>query len=202
MGSNMQSFMGPERFMLRGRLPPPKTPTPQDRFTPIAPPPSPFDATRYTASVPAIALYNDTYYNNERIELPPASEAKVAQQTYEDTIANLNRIAGLGVDWDSYGSAPPASVAVEAAGRLIETVYRNSLLSARTPCLPFSVAPLSGGGIQLEWRGENEAIEVQVSPEGAFGYLLVKGAEPASVYEEEDGVSESRILELVRSVQR
>ena len=114
----------------------------------------------------------------------------------------LQRIADLPADWDSYGSAPPTTVAVGTARRLINTVYRDSLLSARNPSLPFSVAPLSGGGIQLEWRGETNTIEVEVGPEGAFGYLLIKGAEPSSVYEEEDGVSESRILELVRSVQR
>jgi len=197
MGSNMQSSMGPERFMLQGRFAPPKTFTPQGRFTPIPPSSFLFNAAGCTASVPDTAPYND-----EGIEPLPALEAKQAQPTYENTMANLKRIAGLGVDWDSYGSAPPASVAVETAGRLIETVYRDSLLSARTPYLPFSVAPLSGGGIQLEWRGESKAVEIEVGPEGAFGYLFIKGAEPSSVYEEEDGVSESRILELVRSVQR
>jgi hypothetical protein len=202
MGSNTQSFMGPERFMLQGRFAPPKTFTPQDRFTPIARSSSPSNATGCTASVPAISPYSDTYYNDEGIELSPASEAETARQTYGKTIADLKRIAGLGADWDSYGSAPPTNVAVETADRLIETVYRDSLLSARNPSLPYSVAPLSGGGFQLEWRGENEAIEVQVSPEGAFGYLLVKGAEPSCAYEEGDGAPESRILELVRSVQR
>lgn len=197
MGSNMQSSMGPERFMLQGRFAPPKTFTAQGRFMPIPPSSFVFNAAGCTASVPDIARYND-----EGIEPLPASEAKPAQQTYQNTMANLKRIAGLGVDWDSYGSAPPTNVAVEAARRLINTVYRDSLLSARNPSLPFSVAPLSGGGIQLEWRGETNSIEVEVGPEGAFGYLLIKGAEPSSVYEEEDSQSESRILELVRSVQR
>jgi hypothetical protein len=114
----------------------------------------------------------------------------------------LERIARLGADWDSYGGAPPSSEAVKTARRLIGTVYREALLSARNPALPYSVAPLSGGGVQLEWRAENMAIEVQVGPDGAFGYLLVKGAEPSCAYEEGDGVPESRILELVRSVQR
>ena len=202
MGSDMQSFTGPERYMLQGRIPPLKTPTPQDRFTPIAPSPSPFDATRCTASLPAHVLYNDTYYNDEGIEVSPAAKEETARQTFANTMADLDRIAGLRADWDSYGSTPPTSVALETARRLIITVYRNSLLSARTPSLPYSVAPLSGGGVQLEWRSETKAVEIEVGPEGAFGYLLVKGAEPSSVYEEEDGVSESRILELVRSVQR
>ena len=193
MGSDVRSFAGPERFMLEGRFAPPKTFTPQGRFTPIPPSSFPFNAAGCTASGPAIAPYN--------VELSPAAEEETARQPFANTMAELDRIAGLRADWDSYGSTPPTSVAVETARRLINTVYRDSLLSARNPSLPFSVAPLSGGGIQLEWRGETNTVEVEIGPEGAFGYLLIKGAEPC-VYEEEDSVSESRILELVRSVQR
>lgn len=198
MGSNVQSFPGAERFMLPGRFTSPETPTPRERFTPIASPLSPCNTTGCTASVPAIVYYNI----DDGTPISPASEARTAQQTYANTMAELKRIARLGVDWDSYGSAPPTRVAVDAARGLVETVYQNSLFSARIPSLPYSLAPLSGGGIQLEWRGESNTIEVEVGPEGTFGYLLVKGTEPSFVYEEEDGVSESRILELVRSVQR
>lgn len=198
MGSNMQSFTGPDRFMLRGRFSPPEKFTPRERFTPDPPPVSPYNAAVYTASMPAIA-----FYSNEGMQLlMPAAEAETARQTFANTMADLHRIAGLQADWDSYGSAPPTSVAVETARRLINTVYRDSLLSARAPYLPFAVAPLSGGGVQLEWRGETSTVEVEIGPQGAFGYLLIKGAEPSCVYEEEDGVPESRILELVRSVQR
>jgi hypothetical protein len=114
----------------------------------------------------------------------------------------LERIAGLRPDWDSYGSAPPSSESINVARRLVGTVYGEALLSAKNPSLPYSIAPLSGGGVQLEWRGENKTVEVQVGPSGAFGYLLIKGVEPTCESEEEDDVPESRILELVRSVQR
>jgi hypothetical protein len=148
--------------------------------------------------MPTIAFYND---EGKQLSAP-ALEAEASRQIIRNTMDDLDRIAGLRPDWDSYGSAPPTGVAVGTARRLILTVYRNSLLSARNPSLPFSVAPLSGGGIQLEWRGEIATIEVEIGPEGSFGYLLIKGTDPSSVCEEEDGVSESRILELVRSVQR
>jgi hypothetical protein len=142
------------------------------------------------------------FYSVEGMQLTPASEAERARRAYADILADLDRIAGLGADWDSYGSTPPGIEALKTARRLIGTVYEGALLSARNPALPYCVAPLSGGGVQLEWRGENKAIEIQVSADGGFGYLLVKGVEPSCAYEEGDGVPESRILELVRSVQR
>ena len=171
--------------------------TPQERFTPDAPPAPPFNAAVYTASMPTFAFYD---YEGKQLPMP-VLVAEAARQI-RNTMNDLDRIAALPADWDSYGSAPPTMVAVGSARRLINTVFQDSLLSARGPSFPFSVAPLSGGGIQVEWRGESSTIEVEVGPEGAFGYLQIKGTEPSSVCEEEDGVSESRILELVRSVQR
>jgi len=197
MGSNMQSFTGPERFMLPQSFPSQERFIPSESPTGDAPPSSPSSTAVYTPSMPEIAIY----INEGKQPLTPRSEAETARQAFAKTMEDLERIAALGADWDSYGSAPPTTVAVGTARRLINTVYRDSLLSARNPSLPFSVAPLSGGGIQLEWRGETNTVEVEIGPEGAFGYLLIKGAEPC-VYEEEDSVSESRILELVRSVQR
>lgn len=192
MSFNMHSSTGPERFMLPERFNPPV------RFTSDAPPESPYSTAVYTAPMPAIV-----FYNHAGTQLSaPALEQEAAREIIKNTFDDLDRIAGLPADWDSYGSPAPTKKAVETARRLIMTVYGEALLSARNPSLPYSVAPLSGGGVQLEWRGENKATEVQVSPDGAFGYLLVKGAEPSCAYEEGDGAPESRILELVRSVQR
>jgi hypothetical protein len=68
--------------------------------------------------------------------------------------------------------------------------------------VPYSVVPLSGGGVQVEWRGDAATIEVEISSEGVFGYLLVRGSEPLRDVEERDNVPQSHILELVRSVIR
>lgn len=190
-----------------------------ERSTPDAETSSPHYNQQYTAPMPPYTSFHDERYT--RLQTSPF-ESETGRQAVTPTtgvsaytwaigrtippiaktLNDLDRIAELRTDWDSYGSAPPTSMAVEKARRLVITVYQDSLLSARNPSLPFSVAPLSGGGIQLEWRSETAAIEVEIGPEGAFGYLLIKGVEPSSVCEEEDGVSESRILELVRSVQR
>jgi hypothetical protein len=180
------------------------------KFTPLSPPPYPQQSTSCTSSMPETAVYDENGTQLLTPELEAGAASRLPQSwTVGHTIAptwstlcDLERIARLGADWDSYGSAPPSSEAVKAARRVIGTVYQEALLSARNPALPYSVAPLSGGGVQLEWRGENKAIEIQVSADGGLGYLLVKGAEPSCAYEEADGIPESRILELVRSVQR
>jgi len=179
-------------------------------FTPLSPPPDPQQGADCTSCMPQTALYdeNGTQLQTPALELetstglPRSWAVKQTVAPIWSTLCDLERVARVGADWDSYGSAPPSGEAIEAARRLIRTVYGEALLSARNPSLPQSVAPLSGGGVQLEWRGENKAIEIQVSPDAAFGYLLVKGVEPSCAYEEADGVPESRIIELVRSVQR
>ena len=115
-------------------------------------------------------------------------------------LKRLVTIEALGPDWDSYGSEPPHHMAVARAHKLIWELYMWSLGARDCPVVPYSVVPLSGGGVQVEWRGRDAVIEVEISPEGAFGYLLATGTEPSRQFEERDNVAESQIVELVRSV--
>jgi hypothetical protein len=112
----------------------------------------------------------------------------------------LEEIEALGADWDSYGSEATKHMAVATAHRLIWQVYMWSLSARRTPSTPYSVLPLSDGGVQVEWRGPAAAVEVEISSEGVLGYLLARGSGPTREFEERDGVPECQILELVRSV--
>jgi hypothetical protein len=112
----------------------------------------------------------------------------------------LWEIEALGADWDSYGTEATKHAAVATAHRLIWQVYMWSLTTRHIPSSPYSVVPLSGGGVQVEWRGPASAIEVEISPGGVYGYLLARGSGPTREFEEADGVPEHQILELVRSV--
>jgi hypothetical protein len=90
--------------------------------------------------------------------------------------AALNRIAqfaDLKTDWDSYGGDPPSSVARAEAGRWVEIVADLFGARAGDTAIPYSVAPLADGGIQLEWRGRNGVVELEVGPEGELGYLFL-----------------------------
>lgn len=78
-------------------------------------------------------------------------------------------------------------------------MYRTLWATAGQNVIPFAIAPLSGGGIQIEWRLRRGAIEVEIGPT-TFGYLLIKGTGTDRTFLEEDGVSEARILELISSI--
>ena len=59
----------------------------------------------------------------------------------ETTLPNrLQELLDLPPNWDSYGSPPPTKAAIDTASRLLENLG-----------VPFPfVAPISGGGIQIE----------------------------------------------------
>lgn len=104
----------------------------------------------------------------------------------------VNNLAHLGPNWDSYGSEPPTAEARSKATDLIWDVVRESFGRADLTAIPFAVAPLSGGGVQLEWRRGNNSIEVEVDPLGNnFGYLLSRQNQGNREFDERDNVQES-----------
>lgn len=117
-----------------------------------------------------------------------------------ETFERLQQIEELGPNWDSYGSEAPSHVAAATAHSLIWAVYMGSVNARQWPAVPYSVVPVSGGGVQVEWRGDAAAIIVEISSEGVLGYLLARGSEPSREFEEADNVSRSRILQLIRDV--
>lgn len=131
---------------------------------------------------------------------PPAVNTNgVTVLPLADALQQLRRIEGLDLNWDSYGSEPPTRRALAAARSLIWRVYEGSAC-AGVPLVPYAVVPLSGGGVQVEWRGVSDAIEIEVSAEGALSYLLVRGTGPTRDFDEREAVPEFRIVELVRSI--
>jgi hypothetical protein len=56
-----------------------------------------------------------------------------------DFAERLKAIAELKHDWDSYGSPPPTSAAIEAARRMLAGLF---------------VCPTSGGGVQIDLGGD------------------------------------------------
>ena len=103
-------------------------------------------------------------------------------------------------NWDSYGSEPPSDKAVSVARDLVWNVVALRYAASGSKALPYSIVPLSGAGVQIEWHGSTDSIEVQIGSDGRFGYLLTKDeASPARYREEHDDVSEAEILRLVTS---
>jgi hypothetical protein len=117
-----------------------------------------------------------------------------------ETLHRLSRVETVGLNWDSYGGEPPSHAAVGSAQNLVWTLVNTMFGLVGERAIPFSLAPLSGGGIQAEWRGRNDAIEVEINRAGNYGYLLIRGAGDARTFQEQDDVPETEIVDLVRRV--
>lgn len=120
-----------------------------------------------------------------------------AQPTFE----RLAELAKLGPNWDSYGAESISSHAIAVAYQLLFAIYSQISIPLKSHIQPFA-APLSDGGIQLEWKGKRASLAVQIAPEGTFGYLLTRGGAPNQFYEEDDDVPGPTIISLVASVLR
>jgi len=93
-----------------------------------------------------------------------------------EAMRRLGEIAKLQHNWDSYGSPPPSSTALE--------IVMDLLLKIDHPNLPSTdVVPVSGGGLQLEWNVSDREIQLEISSEGTAQYLQIERGRP--VREEE-----------------
>lgn len=110
------------------------------------------------------------------------------------TIKRIAQFADLEPDWDSYGGDPPSTVAREEAARWVEIVADLFGSRAGDSAVPYSVAPLADGGVQLEWRGRNGVVELEVGPAAELGYLFLVNAEDGAWAEEGDDASWSDML--------
>ncbi len=105
----------------------------------------------------------------------------------QPALQRVARLADLQPDWDSYGADPPSARAVTGAHDVLVAVNEQFAATRGEGVLPFTIAPLNDGGLQLEWRGPLAEIEVDIDPTGHLGYLFVdkSGAERAFVEQDE-----------------
>jgi hypothetical protein len=113
-----------------------------------------------------------------------------------EALRRLEEISSLQKDWDSYGAEAPAKAAIFAGRRFIASLDRLQKAA------PFFVAPIPDGGIQMEWQGQDVALEVEINPAGdSFNYLKIVGRGTADrKSEEKHNVSAYQILERIDSV--
>lgn len=112
----------------------------------------------------------------------------------------LEELARLGENWDSYGGLPPTEVALAAARDFIRDIVHEFAPALGWKVDPFVVAPLSDGGVQIEWRTPRREIELEVGPRGEIGYLLIDRSSEAPQFEEKDDVTRRVALALVGTV--
>jgi len=120
----------------------------------------------------------------------------VTTGVYLEAARRLNEFATLPSGWDTYEAKPIAATAIHEARRFLAAVARR--FAGQTDIAkPFFLAPLPYGGIQIEWCHPNKEIEIEVTPDGRFGYLLTTGEGEDRIFEEKDDVSADEVLDLV-----
>lgn len=139
------------------------------------------------------------------VEVRPTTPAQVWERQpglfrrLVEVFRNLERIAQLPADWDSFESGRSTPAAVNEARSLVWTVAIKAAEKG-VYATPYDVAPLSGGGVQLEWRGNAGTIQVEISGEGHFSYLLHRSDAPQQEAAEADDVPGQQIEVLISSV--
>lgn len=98
--------------------------------------------------------------------------------------------ADLEPDWDSYGAKP---ITLKSC-RNTFNFYKAVLEKFPDKTIARDVAPLSDGGIQIEFMTSNLDLEVEIHDTNRFAYLLVEKGEP-DIYTEDGNVDISIILD-------
>ncbi len=137
---------------------------------------------------------------------PPQIESAVAVSTSEtDSIAweafrELDEFQNLTPDWDSYGARLIASDAIATARRLLMALQDDFSTMLGDRLKPFDVAPVATGGVQLEWRAGGRVIEVEITPESEFRYLIVEPSAGRPRYKQVTNASPAEILAQVERI--
>ena len=106
---------------------------------------------------------------------------ELQQQPVAVWLDQLESIAALPEDWDSYGAAQISTVAVRTARELLNDLAARPRAAK---LLPFHVAPISTGGVQLEWkRPDGSGLEVWISGEGEIDAVLDRPTQEPRIVE-------------------
>ena len=105
----------------------------------------------------------------------------------------LKHLSLLGENWDSYNGQSPSDESIFGALVVISRVLSPE---SRVP----AIVPLSEGGIQIEWHGDGEELEIHVHSDGRISAFRFD-EQAGEAYEVDDvGASDlSRLLALTGS---
>jgi hypothetical protein len=78
----------------------------------------------------------------------------------------LEELSKLPENWNSYGSRPIQSGAIETAANLLSDLIKINMPEPK-------IFPVSGGGIQLEWENSKCEFELEIMPDKSIEYLIV-----------------------------
>ena len=116
----------------------------------------------------------------------------------DNVAARLREMVLLEADWDSYGAVPIHPQAIALAQQLSNDILlhvgsRGFALAG----LRVDVLPLADGGVQVEWAGPSGRLDVEVTPERTFNYLLMHGQGDTETFAERENAPRSDVLRAV-----
>jgi hypothetical protein len=87
----------------------------------------------------------------------------------EAAMRRVVELSTMAVGWDGYRSPPVGAPAISEALNLLSKLEG---LALPTP----HIAPVPGGGIQIEWARANKELEIDFRRDGTMGYLKVESS--------------------------
>lgn len=118
----------------------------------------------------------------------------------EAIASRLADLAALPRNWDSYGAHPISERALFLAEFFVLRGMAHLKHLGASSTEPFAVAPVSDGGVQIEWRGASGSVEVEISPDGDIGLLLVRGDGPMKAVQEMRGAPWDDVASLLSTI--
>lgn len=107
-------------------------------------------------------------------------------QLLEGAMRRLDKIADLRSDWNPYGAEQPSAWSIMTARQILGTLLLRFGAVAGDRIVPYHIAPMPDGGVQLKWRNESSQGWLMIRPDDAYCYLYEDRKEAGSFSEEND----------------
>ena len=106
---------------------------------------------------------------------PPAAfalSATVLSEWESEAVRAALALKDLPDNWEASGSPKPSVTAINEAIACIGNVAGLGCEALKAPF----IAPMSDGGVQLEWDHGDRHLEIEVLPDGSTAYVVMRGA--------------------------
>lgn len=151
-------------------------------------------------------------YRADSVIAPSGTDCTAARICEDGTIqvndlmrGTLNRLANLtnlGTNWDGEGARPVSVFTLANAIGLFPDIVCEFYREVERAVCPYDVAPMTDGGIVLEWRGEGGTLELEVHQGRKFSYLLIEDGGDEKHFEESENISRREIIPLLSRIFR